>query len=126
MARGRRRGCPVPDPALRRLAESVGANKLGPDVSAQEVYYSRSLKIRRLILEFLKENEETTWTNLAEIHARAALHAGCSPVTSARWIFTYTRVGGPCRIVEAVDHMIIQRRENSGPVKVTPTEVRDG
>jgi hypothetical protein len=109
--RGRKRGEEPVDSGLQKLIQDVGRNKLGPDVSALEVYYSRSIRIRRLIAEFLTENEGTLWSNLPELHARAANYAGCSSPTSARWIHQFTRVGAPWRLVESVDHWLLDRRD---------------
>ncbi len=110
---GRKRGDPFEDASLRRLVASTGANKLAPDVSSEEVYYNRSMRIRRLILEFLIENENgTIWRNLAELEARAGNYAGCSVVTAHRWIYQFTRVGARHRLIEAVDHWILEARTN--------------
>ncbi len=96
---------------MTRLVRDIGRNKLAPDRSSEERYYSRSLEIRRLIAEFLIENEGTTWANLPELHARAGNYAGCSSVTAARWVHQFTRVGARHRLVEAVDHWVLERRD---------------
>ena len=107
---GRRRGDPDLDPDLKALVQKVGKDKLSPDISAQEKYHSRSIKIRRLVLEFLVMHEGTTWANVLELHARAANYADCSSVTSARWIHQFTRVGAPCELLEATDHWVLIKR----------------
>jgi len=108
---GRRRGDALLDPDVERLIRGLGADKPASDVTAEERHYSRSLRIRRLIEEFLVENEGTTWANLPELHARAANYAGCSSVTGARWVYQMTRAGMPHKLVEAVDHWILERRD---------------
>jgi len=96
---------------MQRLVREVGRSKLAPDVTAEERHYSRSLRIRRLIAEFLVENEDSTWDNLLELHARAANYASCSSVTAARWVHQFTRVGARHKLVEAVDHWLLVRRD---------------
>jgi hypothetical protein len=109
---GRKRGDPSLDPSLRALVQQVGKDKLSPDISAQEKYHSRSLTIRRKVLEFLVTHDGTTWANVLELHARAANYADCSSVTAARWVHQFTRVGAPCELIEAVDHWMLARRGN--------------
>lgn len=99
------------DANMRNLVRQIGKDKLAPDITAQEVYYSRSIRIRRLILEFLIMSEGTSWANLPELHARAANYAGCSSVTAARWIHQFTRVGAKHRLIEAIDHWLVERRD---------------
>lgn len=106
----RRRGDPTLDPRLQALVQRVGKDKLSPDISAQEKYHSRSIKIRRLILEFMILNDGTTWSNILELHARAANYADCSSVTAARWVHQFTRVGSDMELIEAVDHWLLMRR----------------
>jgi len=99
------------DPSMRALIRAVGKNKLVPDRTAQEIYYSRSLVIRRLIAEFLEANVGSVWTDLTELHARAANYASCSSVTAARWIRQFTSVGTRHRLLDAVDHWILEWRD---------------
>ena len=106
----RRRGEPDIAPDLKALVQMVGKDKLSPDISAQEKYHSRSLRIRRLVLEFLLMNDGSTWSNVLELHARAANYADCSSVTAARWVHQFTRVGAPMELIEAVDHWLLMRR----------------
>ena len=108
----RRRGDPEMDANLRELVKTVGKDKLSPDISAQEKYHSRSIRIRRLVLEFLVTNDGTTWANVLELHARAGNYADCSSVTAARWVHQFTRVGAPMELIEGVDHWVLSRRGN--------------
>jgi len=106
-----RRGNVEPDPSLQKLVKAVGRNKLVPDRSAQEIYYSRSIAIRRLVAEYLDANVGSVWTDYAELAARAANYAGCSSVTAARWIRQFTSVEAPFRLLDGVDHFVLERRE---------------
>ncbi len=112
---GRRRGDDELDrrlePDLAVLVRQVGRNKLAPDTSAVERHYSRSLRFRTLIVEFLRENNGTTWADVGELDARAANYAGCASQTAARWVYQLTRVGAPFRLVDALDHWILERRD---------------
>lgn len=105
------RGESNPDPSMRALIRAVGKDKLVPDRTAQEIYYSRSVTIRRLIAEFLEQNVGSVWTDLTELHARAGNYAGCSSVTASRWIRQFTSVGARHRLLDGVDHWILERRE---------------
>lgn len=107
---GRRRGETELDPGMRRLVREIGRNKTVPDTTAIERHYSRSLRFRHLVLEFLLLNDGTTWTDLAELHARAANYAGCALQTAGRWVYQMSRVDAPFRLVEAVDHWVLERR----------------
>lgn len=97
-------------PDLERIVKSVGRNKIAPDMSAEERFYSRSLSIRKLVMEFLVMNEGTAWSSLMELYARAANYAGCSSTTAARWVFQFTRAEAGFQLTEAVDHFILERR----------------
>ena len=108
---GRKRGDSELDPEMERLVREVGRSKVVPDSTAIERHYTRSLRFRHLVMEFLLEAEGTTWADLGELHARAANYAGCASQTAARWVYQLTRVGGPFRLVEAVDHWILERRD---------------
>jgi hypothetical protein len=108
---GRKRGDAVPDPDTERLIRVIGGDKPAPDVSAEERHYSRSLRIRRLVGEYLKTNVGSTWANLPELHARAANYAGCSSNTAARWVYQFTRVGMPYKLVDAVEYWVLEKRE---------------
>src|SRR5713101_5513890 len=100
------RGETTPNDSMRALIRAVGKNKLVPDRTAQEIYYSRSLVIRRLIAEFLEANVGSTWTDLTELHARAGNYANCSSVTAGRWIRQFTSVGTKHRLLDAIDHWV--------------------
>lgn len=99
------------NPEMQRLVRIIGRDKVVPDTTALERHYSRSLRFRHLIVEFLLENSDTTWTDISDLHARAANYAGCSSQTAARWVFQLTRVDAPFRLLEAVDHWVLERRE---------------
>lgn len=107
----RKRGETELDPEMKRLVRAVGRDKLVPDTTAIERHYARSLRFRHLIIEYLLENDGSSWSDLAELHARAANYAGCASQTAARWVYQLTRVEGPFRLLEAVDHWVLVRRE---------------
>jgi hypothetical protein len=107
---GRKRGDTIVDAALDKLLRGAGTDKPAPDVSAEERHYSRSLRIRRLVEEFLQLNEGTSWANLLELHARAANYAGCASTTASRWVYQFTRAGMRHKLIEAVDHWMLERR----------------
>ncbi len=75
----------------------------------KEKYLSRSLKIRLLILKYLRENEGRTWTSEMDLYACAGLYASCSSVMAARWVLHWTRVDGPMEIVPMVGHGVRMR-----------------
>jgi hypothetical protein len=102
-------------PELRELAHLSGEVKLAPDTTAVERHYARSLRIREYILEFLKENAGSTWSDPRELYARAANFCNpiCSTTTAERWIHQFTRVGAPFKIVEGLGYVILERREGT-------------
>lgn len=108
---GVRRGQAAFDPDMKRLVMDIGKGKIGPDVTAIERHYSRSLAIRSRVLEFLLENEGSTWADLSELYARAANHAGCASETAHRWVHQFTRVGAGFRLLQAIDYWVLERRE---------------
>lgn len=116
---GRRRGDSDLAPELRAIIESVGKDKLTPDITADERYYSRSLAYRRKIAEFLMQNEGTTWTTLEELCNRAGNYAGCSVVTARRWVKQFTVAGTAHKIVQSIDYIILERRGDNGEAQET-------
>lgn len=107
---GRKRGDPDLEPSLNELVRDIGRNKLAPDVTAVERHYARSLTIRRLVGEFLTDNVGSVWRDPMELYARAANYAGCATNTAQRWTFQLTRAGAPFKLVEAIDHWTLERR----------------
>lgn len=108
---GKPRGGSDLSPDLARLVRVVGRDKVVPDTTALERHYSRSLRFRHKILEFLLDNRDTVWIDIAELHAQAANYAGCASQTAARWIYQLTRQDAPFRLREAVDRWVLERRE---------------
>lgn len=105
------RGKPSLDPSLKRLVQLVGKNLVAPDTTSVERHIRRSERIQRKIAEYLTDNVGSAWTDLVELHARAANYAGCASPTAARWIFQLTRAGQAFRLLDAVDHWVLERRE---------------
>ena len=104
------RGETLLDAETERLVRDIGRDKLAPDTSAEEIYYSRSLKIRRKIAEFLIENEGSYWHTLEELWARAANYAGCAEPTARRWVFQFTRVGTSHDLRMVGDYWMLEAR----------------
>jgi len=108
---GRRRGEPSADANLTRLVRLAGKNLLAPDTTAIERHIRRSERIQRKVAEYLTDNVGSVWTDLAELHARAANYAGCASPTAARWVYQFTRVGAAFRLLDGVDHWVLERRD---------------
>jgi len=109
--RSHKRGGSEPDTNLRRLVRLAGKNLAAPDTTAVERHIRRSERIQRKIGEYLADNVGSVWADLSELHARAANYAGCASPTAARWIFQLTRVGQGFRLLDGIDHWILERRE---------------
>lgn len=101
----------VLSPSTRRLIRDVGVHKLGPDLTAVERHYNRSLAIRTLVFQFLHEHRDTVWADPSELHAQAANAAGCSMPTAARWVFQFTRADAPFKLHLNVDRWVLERRD---------------
>jgi hypothetical protein len=89
---------------------SIDKGKVIGDISADERFYNRSVKIRRKVMEWMIENVNGRWESLGEMEARAANFAGCSMPCSRRWLFQFSQPGKPFRIVETTDWYILRER----------------
>jgi hypothetical protein len=67
-----------------------------PDTSAEERYYSRSLRIRRAVLEFLDDNVGRGWADLMTMAGECGNTGKPMPfssITAYRWIAQFTAPG---------------------------------
>jgi len=96
---------------MQQIVQDVGRNKLVPDISSEERFYTLSLDIRALIAEFLQDNVGSQWPNLSVLHAQAANYARCAMTTASRWVLQLTQVGTDFRLVRSVDRWILERRQ---------------
>ena len=80
------------------------------DISAEERFYNRSVRIRRKILKWMVEHVGEAWQTYAEMDAEAANAAGCHMTTAHRWIFQFSRRGKPFEIEEKVDTVVLRER----------------
>lgn len=99
---------PRPKPGTREIRK--GGLFLTPDRTAVETHYSRSRKFRRLIYEFLLENEGTRWSSRRELYGRAGNRAGCGLEASERWVFQAGLVDAPWRFNEDPDGSFLIER----------------
>lgn len=99
-----------PRPKAGKRTVRKGGLFLSPDRTAVETHYSRSRKFRRLIYEFLLENEGTRWSSRRELYGRAANRAGCGLEAAERWVFQAGLVDAPWRFNEDADGSFLVER----------------
>jgi hypothetical protein len=92
------------------MQTAVDTGKAVADISADERFYARSVRIRRLILEWMAQNVDERFDSLGEMEAQAANHAKASMVTARRWIFQFSQPGKPFWIQENPSFYIIRER----------------
>jgi hypothetical protein len=115
-------------PRVRARGRAIKKTEyVAPDRTAVETHISRSLKYRRLIMEFLLENEDTTWESRRELDGRAANFAGSSLQCAEKWVFQWTLVGAPWRLdTEAIGGPFVLRRVNDWTVEDVQRAIRRG
>ena len=97
----------------REVQRAIDSGKAVEDISAEERFYNRSIKIRRGIMAWLVENEDKSFESLGDLEAQAANMANCSMVTARRWLYQFTRENKPFEIVDKGDFYIIRGRSLS-------------
>ena len=97
----------------KEIQRALDSGKAIADLSAEERFYNRSVRIRRGIMAWLVDNEDKTFESLGDMEAQAANKANCSMVTARRWIYQYTRENKPFEVVDKGDYYIIRGRSLS-------------
>ena len=85
------------------------------DITATEKHYSRSLRIRAKVYNFLSENEGQTFEDYSDLVSQASNwhYKGkddCDIETAKRWITKYTAKNGDFLITEQPNGLTIMRR----------------
>jgi hypothetical protein len=99
----------------KKAAESaiqgaLDGGKALADISSEERFYNRSVKIRRNVMRFLMEHVGIPYDSLGDLEAQAANFSNCSMVTARRWLFQWTRDDKPFYIEEKTNYYIIRER----------------
>lgn len=94
----------------RVVQDALDGGKAMADISADERFYNRSVRIRRKVMAWLMENVNQPFDTLGDMEAQCGNYAGCSMPTARRWIFQWTRPGKPFLIEERTDLYIIRER----------------
>lgn len=97
----------------REVQRALDSSKAVEDISSEERFYNRSVKIRKGIMAFLVDNEDKSFESLGDLEAQAANSAKCSMVTARRWLYQFTREGKPFQIVDKGNFYIIRGRSLS-------------
>ncbi len=97
----------------REIQKALDGSKAVEDISSEERFYNRSVKIRKGIMGFLVDNEDKSYESLGDLEAQAANAAKCSMVTARRWLYQFTREGKPFQIVDKGNFYIIRGRSLS-------------
>lgn len=94
----------------REIQKALDGGKAVEDISAEERFYNRSVRIRRGIMAWLVENEDKSFDSLGDMEAQAANYANCSMVTARRWLYQFSRENKPFEIVDKGAFYIIRGR----------------
>jgi len=92
------------------MQSAIDTGKAVADISADERFYNRSVKIRRKIMEWMMKHVNENFDSLGEMEAQAANFARCSMPCSRRWIFQFVQPDKPFYIEEKPDFYIIRER----------------
>ena len=92
------------------LQTAIDTGKAVADISADERFYARSVRIRRKIMEWMLANLDQRFDSMGEMEAQAGNYAKASMVTARRWIFQFSQPGRPFRIEESADFYILRER----------------
>jgi hypothetical protein len=93
------------------IQDALDGGKAMADISADERFYNRSVRIRRKVMKWLLENVNESFDTLGDMEAMCGNYAGCSMPTARRWIFQWTRPGKPFMVEERTDLYIIRERK---------------
>lgn len=96
------------------IQNALDGSKAFADISAEERFYNRSVRIRRKVMQWLMENLDESFDSYGDMEARCANFAGCSMPTARRWIYQWTRPGKPFQIQEGTDFYIVRARPAQG------------
>ena len=102
------------DPPPRRTDAgrfADGTIKVVSDQSAEERFMSRSIRFRKKLRSWLKQNIGDSWATLSELYRDAANYAGCNMQTAGRWIYQYTGPGQEWQIIEGEDEYTLAIRQ---------------
>ena len=92
------------------MQTGIDTGKALADISADERFYQRSVKIRRKILEWMADHVNDRFDSMGEMEAQAANFAKCSMPTARRWIFQFIQPDKPFWIEELSDFYVLRER----------------
>ena len=92
------------------MQTAVDTGKAVADVSADERFYNRSVRIRRKIMLWMADHVGERFDSLGEMEAQAGNYAKCSMPCARRWIFQFAQPGMPFRIEELADFYVVRER----------------
>ena len=97
--------------ASKSLSQTaIDGGKAIADISSEERFYNRSIRIRKDIMRWMIANIDEAFETLGEMEAQAANAAKCSMPCARRWLFQYSREGKPFRIEEGTDYYVLRAR----------------
>lgn len=96
--------------AEKALQTSIDTGKAVADISADERFYNRSVRIRKRVMMWMVEHIDEKFDSMGEMEAQAANYARCSMPCSRRWIFQFTQPDKPFWIEEETDFYILRQR----------------
>ena len=80
-----------------------GTIKVVPDMSAEERFIARSLRIRKKIKSWLTQNVGERWPTLGALHRDCANYCDASMNTVSRWVYQFTGPGQEWQLIEHED-----------------------
>ena len=93
------------------MQSAIDTGKAVADISADERFYNRSVRIRRKVMEWMAEKVGERFDTLGEMEAQAANFAKCSMPCSRRWIFQFSQPKMPFHIQELSSFYVIRERK---------------
>lgn len=90
---------------------AIDTGKTVADISAEERFYNRSVRIRASIMRWMIEHVNERFDSMGEMEAKAANYAKCAMPTSRRWIFQFVQDDKPFYIEEKNNMYILRERQ---------------
>ncbi len=92
------------------MQTAIDSGKAVADISADERFYARSVRIRRLIMGWMVDNVNQRFDSMGEMEAQAANYAKASMVTARRGISQFTHPARPCWMQDPPAFYILRER----------------